>query len=53
MISQNSPLPSLSISEQAPQKSFEEQRNAIEKIIRVADGHRKRPLIMTADRGRG
>lgn len=53
VISQNSPLPSLSVSEQASQKSFEEQHNAIEKIIRVADGHRKRPLIMTADRGRG
>ena len=33
--------------------NFEQQNNAIEGIIRVALGHRNRPLVLTADRGRG
>ncbi|WP_367990485.1 tRNA(Met) cytidine acetyltransferase TmcA [Vibrio sp. NTOU-M3] len=32
---------------------FSEQKLAIEHIVRVVIGHRKRPLVMTADRGRG
>jgi tRNA(Met) cytidine acetyltransferase len=31
----------------------EDQRLAVEAIIKVAKGHRNRPLILTADRGRG
>ena len=31
----------------------EDQSQAISSIIRVANGHRKRPLVLTADRGRG
>lgn len=32
---------------------FKQQNQAIEKILKVVGGHRKRPLVMTADRGRG
>ncbi|MEW6992164.1 GNAT family N-acetyltransferase [Colwelliaceae bacterium 6441] len=31
----------------------EDQKNAVAAIEKVASGHRKRPLILTADRGRG
>lgn len=30
-----------------------EQNDAIDKILKVAFGHRKRPLVLSADRGRG
>jgi len=30
-----------------------EQRNTVEEILHVIDGHRRRPLVITADRGRG
>ena len=30
-----------------------EQRQTIESILHVVDGHRRRPLVITADRGRG
>ncbi|MDP5252584.1 MULTISPECIES: GNAT family N-acetyltransferase [unclassified Vibrio] len=33
--------------------SFKQQNEAIRKIIKVATGHRNRPLVLTADRGRG
>ncbi|MGL6312287.1 GNAT family N-acetyltransferase [Vibrio sp. WXL103] len=32
---------------------FADQQLAIENIVRVIEGHRKRPLVITADRGRG
>ena len=32
---------------------FKEQEIAIENICKVAQGHRNRPLVLTADRGRG
>ncbi|WP_375748923.1 GNAT family N-acetyltransferase [Vibrio sp. HN007] len=32
---------------------YAEQGLAVDKILRVLDGHRKRPLVLTADRGRG
>jgi tRNA(Met) cytidine acetyltransferase len=35
------------------QTKTKEQQNAVEKIINVSQGHRNRPLVLTADRGRG
>ncbi|MEZ8786209.1 GNAT family N-acetyltransferase [Vibrio splendidus] len=32
---------------------FEQQQTAVELVKKVVSGHRKRPLILTADRGRG
>jgi len=40
----------------APQQTSHEtsdQNHAVDKIIHVLKGHRRRPLVMTADRGRG
>lgn len=36
-----------------PYVKTEQQQLAVEKIIKVATGHRRRPLVLTADRGRG
>ncbi|PMK01197.1 GNAT family N-acetyltransferase [Vibrio sp. 10N.261.55.A7] len=53
-IHKNEELPSLpSGIEGVSQPSYLEQSLAIEKIIHVVEGHRKRPLVLTADRGRG
>lgn len=30
-----------------------EQQKAVEHVVKVVDGHRNRPLVLTADRGRG
>ncbi|WP_165313352.1 GNAT family N-acetyltransferase [Vibrio ziniensis] len=35
------------------QIDYSQQQLAIENIVKVVTGHRKRPLILTADRGRG
>jgi tRNA(Met) cytidine acetyltransferase len=35
------------------EQNFDQQNKAIEAITRVALGHRNRPLVLTADRGRG
>jgi tRNA(Met) cytidine acetyltransferase len=35
------------------QSPFSQQKDAIEAIVKVVQGHRKRPLVLTADRGRG
>ncbi|MCG3732791.1 GNAT family N-acetyltransferase [Vibrio cincinnatiensis] len=32
---------------------FAQQNLAVEQVVRTVEGHRKRPLILTADRGRG
>lgn len=52
-------LPSSSIDVQATLTNFsylcktQEQQTAVEHIIKVSQGHRNRPLVLTADRGRG
>ena len=35
------------------QTKTKEQQTAVEKVINVSKGHRNRPLVLTADRGRG
>ncbi|MGC9459271.1 GNAT family N-acetyltransferase [Vibrio genomosp. F10] len=53
-IEQNSTLPRLPDVADIPINSvYHEQEYAIKKIVRVVEGHRKRPLMLTADRGRG
>ena len=34
-------------------QNIQDQNDVIEQIKKVASGHRKRPLVLTADRGRG
>jgi tRNA(Met) cytidine acetyltransferase len=36
-----------------PSCKTEEQQHAVAKILKVVSGHRRRPLVLTADRGRG
>lgn len=45
-------LPAVSVSDQSFQLTAE-QRIALEAIDKVLHGHRRRPLLITADRGRG
>ncbi|NOH95924.1 GNAT family N-acetyltransferase [Vibrio sp. 99-70-13A1] len=47
-----SDLPKKSITAKIADK-FSQQNHAIELILKVVSGHRKRPLVLTADRGRG
>jgi tRNA(Met) cytidine acetyltransferase len=35
------------------QALVDKQEQAVQEIVRVASGHRRRPLVLTADRGRG
>lgn len=39
--------------EQQPTLNLDQQKNAIEAIIKTVTGHRRRPLVLTANRGRG
>lgn len=54
VVRQNGELPKLPSLLAATEISpYAEQNEAIEKIGKVVTGHRKRPLVLTADRGRG
>jgi len=33
--------------------AIQEQKQAVDAVVKVATGHRRRPLVLTADRGRG
>ncbi len=46
-----SPLPNMDIC--LADIDFSQQQQAVNNIVKVVEGHRKRPLILTADRGRG
>ncbi|WP_428773774.1 GNAT family N-acetyltransferase [Vibrio sp.] len=53
-LNQTAQLPSLPAQSSYDMASrFDQQQQAVEGIIRVAEGHRKRPFVLTADRGRG
>ncbi|OEE32503.1 tRNA(Met) cytidine acetyltransferase TmcA [Vibrio ordalii] len=55
VIEQNQPCPPLPVYPRVSSQSpiYEQQVDAVSAILRVMDGHRKRPLVLTADRGRG
>lgn len=52
-IDQFKPLPKVEDAHLLSPTPFSDQTIAVEKIHKVSTGHRKRPFVMTADRGRG
>ncbi len=52
-LSENSSFELPSVCCESSEIDFSQQQLAIENIVRVVEGHRKRPLVLTADRGRG
>ena len=55
-ISQGEALPELKLSCPTPPAIMtptEEQKQAIDAVLHVVSGHRRRPLVITSDRGRG
>ncbi|CAH8192402.1 GNAT family N-acetyltransferase [Vibrio aestuarianus] len=57
VLEQSRPLPVLPntslVTDELPLPLFSQQKEAIAGIVHVVEGHRKRPLVITADRGRG
>ncbi|MGR5238842.1 GNAT family N-acetyltransferase [Vibrio alfacsensis] len=54
VIEQNHPLPKLPPFTQTQREpQYAEQTHAVSLVENVVNGHRKRPLVLTADRGRG
>jgi len=55
VIEQDQPLPIIESATNVPLmgREYAEQAQAVEKIIKTVTGHRNRPLVITADRGRG
>ncbi len=53
VIEQNQSLPVIPDSQAPVLELFEQQQKAVELARKVVEGHRKRPLVITADRGRG
>ncbi|KOO03239.1 GNAT family N-acetyltransferase [Vibrio nereis] len=52
-VEQNQPLPCIPAQVDTTLEAYSQQNLAVEKIRKVIEGHRKRPLVITADRGRG
>lgn len=56
-VRQPEPLPQITLPQphagHADAGPTDEQREAIKAVIRVVEGHRRRPLVLTSDRGRG
>ncbi|MDF2153115.1 GNAT family N-acetyltransferase [Vibrio sp. CAU 1672] len=53
-LEQGAPLPALPHwSHCRSQTTFAQQQYAVERVVKVVTGHRKRPFVLTADRGRG
>lgn len=53
VVEQGKALPTLPDTFETPNHAFEQQAKAVDMIRKVVEGHRKRPFVMTADRGRG
>ncbi|SHO54549.1 GNAT family N-acetyltransferase [Vibrio quintilis] len=54
VIIQNEALPNLpDLPKQEEKDVYQQQKDMIKQIIHVSEGHSKRPLVITADRGRG
>ncbi|KJY81990.1 ATPase [Vibrio galatheae] len=53
VLKEQGPLPLPEKAKAESKATLTEQAQAVERVKKVVEGHRKRPLVMTADRGRG